>query len=286
MTTNKESWADLSVSWPIWAAVVLCVSTSLFFTARASRRMSHPPVAPAPAVVQPASLPLAQRLDAAAVLIRSDLPEGVAHGSGTVIIRHNTKGEKKVFVLTAAHVIDEATNVVVVRDIIHNGFRMGSLNLRAKVVKVSKAEDLALLQVSLSGTFNYGVEFYLDNLLPPPGTEVMHVGCFRGPVGFNSISTGVISGVGREPGGIFGEAYYDQVSCPVYPGSSGGGVFLRDGRPDRCRHRRRRRHFYFHRSRSPHPRLGGPRGSVVGHRPDGETAMTAVVFRCDRMRPD
>ena len=68
------------------------------------------------------------------------------------------------------------------------------------------------------------VNFYLNEEVPAVGSELYHVGSLRGQFGSNSVTPGIISQVGRLHLGKI----YDQTSCTAFPGSSGGGVFLKD----------------------------------------------------------
>lgn len=95
----------------------------------------------------------------------------------------------------------------------------------AKVIAYSAKEDLALLEIS-GNTHNFpSATFYGSDEEITPGTELVHVGSVRGLR--NSVSTGVMSRVNHK---FDGESeVFDQTSTLGYPGSSGGGVFLRDG---------------------------------------------------------
>ena len=101
----------------------------------------------------------------------------------------------------------------------------------AKVIKYSDSEngeDLALLMVRKRDFISKGVKFHVNNDKPISlGTELYHVGSLLGQVGSNSQTRGIMSQVGRVLDlGTGDGVVFDQTSCPGFPGSSGGGVFL------------------------------------------------------------
>lgn len=183
--------------------------------------------------------PLTVRLESASVMVTTD------RGSGSGVI-FNRDGET--FVWTAAHVIDslrserkitvdgtsktvvEFADPYVVQVLKQDGREVGELKLAAKVLKYSDAdhgEDLSLLHVRKKGHFHDGVAFYLDAEIPAIGSDLYHVGSLLGSIGSNSLTTGIISQHGR----LIGDKVFDQTTATAFPGSSGGGVFLRnDGR--------------------------------------------------------
>jgi S1-C subfamily serine protease len=64
----------------------------------------------------------------------------------------------------------------------------------------------------------------------PLGTQLFHVGSLLGEDGSNSMTTGIMSQVGRTlslSGGP--KTLFDQTTVTAFPGSSGGGVFTTDG---------------------------------------------------------
>ena len=155
-------------------------------------------------------------------------------GSGVVILRGDTN-----YVLTAGHVVARArymedkkvrfNDVEIVRDVIEEGRRVGTLSFAAKVISYSKAdnpgEDLALLEVYKKHAFSSDTRFAPAKIIPI-GTKLFHVGSLLGQFGSNSMTSGLLSSVGR----VIGGTVYDQTSCTAFPGSSGGGVFTEDGR--------------------------------------------------------
>jgi len=153
-------------------------------------------------------------------------------GSGSVILRTNAAGQRYALVLTAMHVVQSATNIHVTRQVVVNGQIVGTLTNSAFVLRWSHEDehDLALLQIHDPRSFFHGVEFTAPGIYPPLGTPVIHIGSFKGPKGDRSVSEGIVSGLGRVIGGVMSTNYFDQVTALAYPGSSGGGVFLQDGR--------------------------------------------------------
>lgn len=125
--------------------------------------------------------------------------------------------------------IVEFDPVKIVQEFLENGERIEERILLADVIKYSdheNGEDLALLKVRRKNAFNCSTKFYLGNTIPKIGSRVIHVGSLTGQFGSNSVTTGDYSAVGR----LYENKVYDQVSSPSFPGSSGGGVYLTDGR--------------------------------------------------------
>lgn len=178
-----------------------------------------------------------------------------AEGSGTIFTRDvkSTDGniEKVNFVWTAGHVVaglrevreiidstgntrkvSEFKDASIVKEITKNGRRVGELKMDVKVVKYSDAEngeDLALLRIIESDFIKANTEFYLDKTITDVGAPLFHCGSLQGQMGANSMTTGIMSQIGR----IYQGKVYDQTTVTAFPGSSGGGVFLKsaDGKP-------------------------------------------------------
>lgn len=164
-------------------------------------------------------------------------------GSGTVIVRDGKKGKKLNFVWTAAHVIQpfrlevkekNGTNLVSeFRDVgivtfTYKNEEIVKTNVYlAEVVRYSKDEDLALLKLKKTDVFKKGAEFYLEERAPKIGTPIFHIGSMFGERGYNSYSEGVYAQYDRNRSS---HNILDQVTAVIFPGCSGGGVFLKDGR--------------------------------------------------------
>lgn len=178
-------------------------------------------------------------------------------GSGVVFTREvfSSTGNKKVnFVWTAAHVLEnirsvrtvldheghskiitEFQDVEIVKKLIENGRTVGQLVMDAKVVKYSDAKDgadLALLMVRKFSFVEGSAIFFSDKEEKglALGTQLYHVGSLLGAEGSNSMTTGIMSQVGRTValnGGA--KVLFDQTTVTAFPGSSGGGVFLTSG---------------------------------------------------------
>ena len=179
-------------------------------------------------------------------------------GSGVIFTREVQDGDKtkKVnFVWTAAHVLEGLRNVrtfidaeghvkktvefqdaEIKKKIMESGRTMGQLVLDAKVIKYSDAktgEDLALLMIRKSDFVQDTLNFYVDaeGVGLPLGTQLFHVGSLLGEDGSNSMTTGIMSQVGRTVSLSGGpKTLFDQTTVTAFPGSSGGGVFSTDGK--------------------------------------------------------
>ena len=192
---------------------------------------------------------VAQHLQNISVTIKSKNGYNSSEGSGVLVVRQI--GEDEVtFVWTAGHVVRnlrevrevitetgqprkviEFKDAQIVREMVEGGRRVGEVKMDAQVIKYSNADtghDLALLMVRAK---NYGKDsskFYLNDEDPiiPIGTNLYHVGSLLGQMGANSMTTGIVSQIGR----TLEKMEYDQTTVTAFPGSSGGGVFLTDGK--------------------------------------------------------
>lgn len=151
-------------------------------------------------------------------------------GSGVVIRRTNTYGQPRLFVWTAAHVVDE-DNVLKIEQRVRNEFRkVGNVTFNAKVVLRVPEKDVALLWLDApDGYFDY-VKF--DEVGQRDiGAPVYHVGNFLGGDSFDaSVSWGRISQLGVKPTSAWPWENVDQADMVILPGSSGGGLFSSDSR--------------------------------------------------------
>jgi hypothetical protein len=171
-----------------------------------------------------------------------------ASGSGVIVTRE-FDGHHVSFVLTAAHVIlrnrvEETvttasgakrtvvrySEVQIVRELVESGRKVGEVRMSARVVRVSPNEDIAVLQLNKTDYTEASAKFYLDEKIPELGTRLFHVGSLLGQIGSNSMTSGIMSQIGRIITENGQTLEYDQTTVTAFPGSSGGGVFLEDGR--------------------------------------------------------
>ncbi len=166
------------------------------------------------------------------------------HGSGSGIVKTRKRGDERVsFVFTAAHVVDDLRtsrevidgktgtkrtivtfkDAQVTKTLVENGRTVGKTEIYAEIIRYSSEEDLRVRQKNFTQD---SVQFYLDATPVNIGTTVCHVGSFLGSQGSASMSVGIISQLGR----LIESKVFDQTTCTAFPGSSGGGVFLEDGR--------------------------------------------------------
>jgi len=198
---------------------------------------------------------VAQHLQDISVTIRAANSEG----SGVIISREIllSKGSKDTikvnFVWTCAHVVDglrstrtvidnrgkpktviEFKDAQVVKELTEDGRKVGELKMDAKVILYSDStdgEDLALLMVRKRGFVDKNTEFYLAKENVEIGEPLLHVGSLLGQAGANSMTNGIMSKVGRVLNIGSGDGVvFDQTTVTAFPGSSGGGVFVKDGR--------------------------------------------------------
>jgi hypothetical protein len=164
-------------------------------------------------------------------------------GSGSGIVKTRQRGKEYVsFVWTAAHVVEglrktreivdgktgskktiiEFEDPKVIQVLVEDGRTLGKLEVDARVIRYNSEEDFALLRVRRKNFMIDSVKFYLKDEIPHIGNGLIHVGSLLGIEGSNSLTTGIISQIGRlDEGKVF-----DQTTCTAFPGSSGGGVYL------------------------------------------------------------
>jgi len=169
-------------------------------------------------------------------------------GSGVIFTRTNAAGELINFVWTAAHVtagnrserqvvssdgakktVVEFADASVVKILTDGGRAVGKLEMDCEIIKYSDAdngEDLCLMRLRKPGFVRATATFYTNSAIPALGTDLYHVGSLLGEMGANSMTSGIISQHGR----LLGKKVFDQTTATSFPGSSGGGVYLRDGR--------------------------------------------------------
>jgi hypothetical protein len=190
---------------------------------------------------------VAEHLQNVSVTIRSEGAYSAGEGSGVIFTRKDSEGNLVNFIWTAAHVIDnlrserkvlvdgssktlvEFKDPVVIKEIRQNGRTVGRLQMDAEVLKYSESEkghDLALLRVRKFNFVTDSVVFYLDKPILPLGTDLLHVGSLLGQMGANSMTDGIYSQHGRILKSL-NKHEFDQTTCTAFPGSSGGGVFLK-----------------------------------------------------------
>lgn len=194
-----------------------------------------------------AKKPTADYLQDVSVTIVSEGLFSRGEGSGVIFSRKDKDGNTVNFIWTAAHVIDnlrserkvivngapktlvQFKDAKIVKVVRQNGRSVGQLELDAEVIKYSDSEDghdLALLKVRKLNFVSDTVKFYLDKEIPKLGTDLWHVGSLLGQMGSNSMTDGVYSQTGRLIKSL-NKHVFDQTTVAAFPGSSGGGVFLK-----------------------------------------------------------
>jgi len=120
-------------------------------------------------------------------------------------------------------------DAVIIKEVRQNGRTVGRLQMDAEVLKYSESEDdqdLALLRIRKLNFVTDSVVFHLDKEIPPLGTDLLHVGSLLGQFGANSMTSGIMSQHGRVLKDL-NKHIFDQTTCTAFPGSSGGGVYLK-----------------------------------------------------------
>ena len=192
----------------------------------------------------------AQYLQEISVTIVSENDYSRGEGSGVIFTRKNAKGNLVNYVWTAAHVIDnlrrerkviangspktivEFKDAKIVKVIRQDGRSVGTLEMDAEVIKYSDAtdgHDLALLRIRKRDFIKGTVVFHLGTEIPKLGTDLWHVGSLLGQMGSNSMTDGIYSQTGRVIKSL-NKHVFDQTTVAAFPGSSGGGVYLKTDR--------------------------------------------------------
>ena len=170
-------------------------------------------------------------------------------GSGAILLRTPEGGQETAFILTAAHVVQSCRqvrdivtqdgtskkavtyeDVNIRQDKIEDGRTVGETRLQCKILTVDNRRDVALLLVRARGLFKDGVTFHLDATIPTVGTRIYHCGSPAGDMNAASLTSGIISQVGRRIPDFVGDenGYYDQIDAATRPGSSGGIIAVQD----------------------------------------------------------
>lgn len=179
------------------------------------------------------------------------------NGSGIVFIRKDSTGKNNVsFVWTVAHLFEDesvlditnliSTNVpstnnvfntspklankivipmaLLLQPVIVNGELVGTNVSTVRLIKYSPSDkdDIALTMIETNDFITNTAKFDLSNRIPRLGDKVYNLSY---PYGDMSFSEGNMSYVGIKMEGYV----YDQTSCVVYPGSSGGGYYTTNG---------------------------------------------------------
>lgn len=185
-----------------------------------------------------------QHLQAISCTISAEAGFGTAQGSG--VIKTRVRGGEIInFVWTAGHVVEglrktkvivdksgvsrtlvEFNDAKIIKTLVEDGRSVGKLEIFAQVIRYSQEQDLAVLRVRQKNFLRDGVDFCLDPKAPAIGTDLLHVGSLLGEMGSNSLTKGTLSQQGR----LVDQQVFDQTTCAAFPGSSGGGVYLEDGR--------------------------------------------------------
>ncbi len=171
-------------------------------------------------------------------------PGGGGFGSGVVF-----KNKASSFVWTDAHVVEGTQKIAEVIDpksglnktvvtykdvyitseIVEDGRKVGEDRRLAKLIRYDRKQDIAVFLVYQKNYGKKSVKFASG--IPKRGEPIWHIGCSHGPVGYNSLSDGVVSAVGRlrKNNGYADRAdeaiVSDQITGVAHHGNSGGGVY-------------------------------------------------------------
>jgi S1-C subfamily serine protease len=149
-------------------------------------------------------------------------------GSGTLFEK-----DSEFYVITARHVVQAAKGKQLrAAQMLHD---KKPISVNAEVIRQCEHTDVAVLKVG-QGVFSKGVTFYRDCCQPNQGkppqldTPIVHCGSMEGL--HHTVTRGYIVGLDRDMRDMcdLGPCKADQADITASFGSSGGGVFLVDGR--------------------------------------------------------
>lgn len=148
-------------------------------------------------------------------------------GSGVVVKRQSEDGTR-LFIWTAAHVVEGFDHATISYFIRYEGERVGRIEFQAQVIARDKAKDIALLWLHADPKYFGAAKFDVGHR-HHVGDYQYHVGNFLGETFDGSVSIGVISQIGVRPNDPqWPWGTLDQTTCAAIFGSSGGPVFDSD----------------------------------------------------------
>ncbi len=196
------------------------VSTQPTATSSASQvRTAAYPVGSVVGVVEAAQPAVVNIVSTVAVQTPFGMTLGHTEGTGFVV-------DSAGLILTNDHVIAGARRVVVT---LNDG-----RSFTAQVLKTDPTQDLAVLKVAATGLPTLSLA---DSSAVVPGEEVVAIGYALGLEGGPSVTSGIISAVGRTiqaqdpsaPGGVQTYQNVFQTSAAINPGNSGGPLLDMNG---------------------------------------------------------
>jgi serine protease Do len=139
------------------------------------------------------------------------MPDTVVSTASGVIVDAD-----KGYIITNAHVVNDAQTIVVTLD--------DGRHFTAKLIGLDKASDVALLQIKAKGLTSIPMG---NSSILEVGDEVAAIG---NPFGLNqSVTSGIISALGRTSLGIENIENFIQTDAPINPGNSGGALINTHG---------------------------------------------------------
>ena len=168
------------------------------------------------AAVEPPAVAAAHRLRPAIVQVQVDGDRGHTNGSGLML---RSDGH----IVTTDHLVEGASRVVVVMADGHA--------VEGRVVGGDADTDIAVLRISQTGKGDFPVAPVGSAGNLKVGQPVVAIGAPTGAGGGPSVTSGVVSAVGREVEPHMGPALLDMIEtdAPINEGSSGGALVGDDG---------------------------------------------------------
>ena len=141
---------------------------------------------------------------------------GIDWSGEPTILRWSASGviiSKDGLILTAGHVVDKATKITVR---LNDGRKFEAIEWQKE-----NYTDLGLIKIDSD---NLPAILLGDSDQEFLGNQVFIIGCPFGKILYNTVTTGIVSGLKRDID-FFGEKLMIQVDSQAWPGNSGGGLF-------------------------------------------------------------
>ena len=141
-------------------------------------------------------------------------------GSGVIFHRRDAEDAENIYVLTAAHMVGDNSEVTVE---IFTAKDAKDVKIEATVVITDTVKDLALISTQISADFKdkiYSAKLADKNYKPFLFSPIYTVGCSLGLI--PRPSSGIITYIGDN---LRPSASHWEISSPILPGNSGGPVY-------------------------------------------------------------
>ncbi|OOB77693.1 MAG: hypothetical protein BEN19_01460 [Epulopiscium sp. Nuni2H_MBin003] len=143
-------------------------------------------------------------------------PYGVGLGSGVIFY----KDETNVYILTNAHVVDNATNLVVTSEM------LGSY--QGRIIGIDILSDIAVVAINLPDV-DVPIAKISEDKQVKVGDIVIAIGNPIDTAFYNTVTMGVVSALNRQTSIVSEGISFIQTDAAINPGNSGGALVSMDG---------------------------------------------------------